>query len=225
MKRFLRWLKDLFTSNEIQYPIEPEVTPIKPVDNKKGLKVTLALGHSATGADKGALGYNEKGVLTSEVEHNTYVMLGTQKTLAAKGIHINLAFGSSSLDAVTKANALKSEIVIQMHLNAHIGTRANNYTSPANGCECLVIKGDTKSYALAERLVSEFIKKFPNVVMRRAYDKGKKILSSGDRGVSSLVASTASQRVLFEPFFIDNRANFVSRDDHVDFLVEFIEKL
>lgn len=204
--RFLEWLKGKKsnsneTSSGSDTSPEVEVNPIK-----TGTRIALVRGHG--GNDSGAAGNG-----TTEVAYNSWVMdYVTSKTTK----NVKVFKGSSSVNAVALSKSFNPEIVIQMHLNAFDGT--------AKGCEVLVIKGDTKSYPLAEKFAADFTKKF-NRVLRRSGDKGKKILSSGDRGVASLVASGNCIKFLVEPFFIDNRSDFVSKEEYAQFLLEWIEAL
>lgn len=234
LKKAWRVVKDFFSSNDPQYPVEPEVTPPKtptkpevtlPSSPSKGLKIALCLGHSYTGTDKGAMGYSPKtGTLWTEVDYNTKVI--NYVVANAKNHNVKGFFGSSSVDAVNKANSAGyNDVCIQLHLNAYLGNKANNYTSPALGCEALVIDGDTKSYPLGKLLVSYITSKFPQVPMRREGTGGLKILSSGDRGVASVKASKAKQKVLFEPFFVDNKQNFIEWEDYAKALVVVIDSL
>jgi N-acetylmuramoyl-L-alanine amidase len=206
MKKFLRWLKKLFTGNEIQYPIEPVITPETPREPSAGLRIALIRGHG--GADSGASGNG-----TNEVEYNTWVMEFVKKHTTR---NVAIFLGSNSINAVTKSKDFKPDVAIQMHLNAYNGT--------AKGCEVLVVKGDTKSYPIAEKFAKDFTVRF-GAVLRRPQDKGKKILTSSDRGIASLVASGNCIKILVEPFFIDNKNDFIPREEYAKFLLEWIEAL
>ena len=106
-------------------------------------------------------------------------------------------------------------IVIQLHLNA--------YNGAAHGCEVLVIDGDKKSYPIAEFFAARFTQKFGRT-LRRPEANGKKILKSKDRGVASLVASGSAVKILVEPFFIDNKNDFVAKEEYAKFLLNFLRK-
>ena len=214
LAKFVAWFKKHFTHSStggggtVTQP-DGTVVDIPETANVKGTKVALVLGHSFTGPDKGATGNG-----TNEVAYNSAVM---DLVKAELGDLVSVVKGSSSVDAAIKAKALSPDIVIQMHLNAYNGT--------AKGCEVLVVKGDSKSYPLAEKFAKEFTDAFSNVPMRRFSDQGKKILSSNDRGVTSLITSGSVKKVLVEPFFIDNSANFVPKEEYAKFLIKFIRSL
>ena len=210
--KFLRWLKNLFR----QHPDDTQTT--NPSDSnssetpnsstpsasiKPGLKIAIVRGHG--GNDSGAVGNG-----TSEVEYNTWVMKYVEANTRR---NVRCFYGDSSIRAVLASLTFKPDVTIQLHLNS--------YNKQAKGCEVLVVKGDTKSYPIAEKFASSFTARFGRV-LRRPEAKGKKILESSDRGVSSLKASTGI-KILVEPFFIDNKDDFVPKEDYAKFLTEFIE--
>lgn len=205
-KSIWNYIKLVFKKPSI--PSSTPSEPSKPYEPKTGLRIGICLGHSFTGSDKGAYGNG-----TNEVEYNSFVM----DYLQLQGIpDVRYYKARNSLNAAYDAKREGCDIIIQLHLNA--------YNGDARGCEVLVIDGDVKSYAIAEKFAKEFTGKF-NRVMRRSYDNGKKMLSSRDRGVSSLVASGSAQKILVEPFFIDNVNDFVPKEEYAEFLLEFIKSL
>ena len=125
-------------------------------------------------------------------------------------------YGKKSLDTVYKAVSWVPDVSIQLHLNSFNGT--------ANGCEVLVLSGDTRSYALAEKFAKEFTQEFGRT-LRRPEVKGKKILSSVDRGAASLRAAPKGVKILVEPFFIDNKNDFVSKEEYAKFLTKFVDNI
>lgn len=211
-----KWIKNLFKSNSSEAP-NTSVPPINPIPEipteeevenfpvNSGLRIALVRGHG--GSDSGAVGNG-----TSEVEYNTWVM---DYVLKNSKRNVKCFLGDSSIGAVGKSVLWNPDVTIQLHLNS--------YNGQAKGCEVLVIKGDKKSYPLAEKFAKSFTQKFSRV-LRRPEDQGKKILESSDRGVSSLKASVGV-RILVEPFFIDNKADFVSKEDYAKFLTEFIDNI
>jgi len=205
--KFLRWLKNLFrqqpNSPEIPDSSTPDNTQTTPDDIKPGLKIAIVRGHG--GNDPGAVGNG-----TSEVEYNTWVMKYVEANTRRS---VRCFYGNSSMGAVLSSLTFKPDVTIQLHLNS--------YNTQAKGCEVLVVKGDTKSYPIAEKFAAAFAARFGRV-LRRPEAKGKKILESSDRGVSSLKASTGI-KILVEPFFIDNKDDFVPKEDYAKFLTEFIE--
>lgn len=213
-KEFLKWLKKQITHSSTGgggTTTQPDgtVIVIPETPNVKGTKVALVLGHSFTGADKGAYGN-----ATNEVAYNSAVMDMVKNNLAEK---VTVVKGSSSANAASRAKAFLPTVVIQMHLNA--------YNGQARGCEVLVIDGNSKSYDIAEKFAKEFTTTFTNVPLRRVETKGKKMLKANDRGVASLVSSGDVKKMLVEPFFIDNSSNFVPKEKYAEFLTKFVESL
>ncbi len=204
MFKKLKVLWRLLFPKEISVPGTPVVSA--PYEPSLGSKIAVCLGHSATGADKGAYGNG-----TNEVEYNSWVMDYIDRQNLP---NVKTYKGSSSFTSAVSARG--NDIVIQLHLNAA--------TPTAHGCEVLVIKGDDKSYPLAEKFSKEFTEKFDRT-MRRPYDKGKKILGLRDRGRTSLSASGSVQKILVEPFFITNPKDFVAKEDYAEFMVDFIKSL
>ena len=194
----------LIFPKEIPAPSTP--VEVKPYEPTTGKSIAVCLGHSFTGSDKGAYGNG-----TNEVEYNSWVMDYVQ----LQGLP-NVSFHKGRNSVTAALSAVGADIIIQLHLNAYNGS--------AKGCEVLVVDGDTKSYPIAEKFSKEFTERFDRV-MRRSYDQGKKLLSSSDRGVSSLVACGDCEKILVEPFFIDNSSDFVAKEEYAEFLIEFIKGL
>jgi len=214
MKWLIELFKALFGVNE---PVDngDVIPPAKPlpelptpaeVGNFPFLKIALVRGHG--GNDPGALGNG-----TSEVEYNSWVM----DYIASKTTRNLKCFkGESSVGAITKSLLFLPDITIQLH--------CNSYNELAHGCEVLVIDGDRKSYAIAEKFAKEFTVKFGRK-LRRPEAFGKKLLSSSDRGAASLKATLIGVKILVEPFFIDNKNDFLSKEEYAKFLLEFTERL
>lgn len=218
-----KWFKSLFKSTPTESPNSgnnsptkvPPVEPIPEIPTKdevesfpvnSKMKIALVRGHG--GSDSGAVGNG-----TSEVEYNTWVMDYVTKNTTR---NVKQFLGDSSLGAVAKSLSFIPDVTIQFHLNSYNGS--------AKGCEVLVIDGDTKSYAIAEAFAKGFTERFGRV-LRRPETKGKKMLSSSDRGVASLKASPIGARILVEPFFIDNKQDFVSKEEYAKFVLDFVNKL
>lgn len=214
----MKWLKNLFKKifggkdeapSTPSQPTTPTVptTPMPPYEPvNTGLKIALIRGHG--GGDPGAGGNG-----TNEVEYNSWVM---DWVVAHSSRNIRAFKGSSSANAVSLANVWKPDVAIQMHLNSADGA--------PKGCEVLVISGDTASYPLAEKFAADFNKHF-NQATRRADTKGKKILASSDRGVSSLRDTKAKVRILVEPFFVNNPADFKKKEEYAQFLLDFTNSI
>jgi len=207
--KFLKYLWNKITGKSNSPEIPDSSTPVvvvPPVQNgpiKSGLRIAVVRGHG--GNDSGAVGNG-----TSEVEYNTFVMKYVEANTPR---NVRCFYGNSSMGAVLSSLTFKPDVTIQLHLNS--------YNTQAKGCEVLVVKGDTKSYPIAEKFAAAFTARFGRV-LRRPEAKGKKILESSDRGVSSLKASTGI-KILVEPFFIDNKNDFVPREDYAKFLLDFVE--
>lgn len=215
----MNWLKNLlrriFSKNMNPVPSVPPKQPMPEIPTQeevesfpidKSLKIALIRGHG--GKDMGA-----EGCGTNEVEYNTWVMnYVSSKTKR----NVKLFMGDSSMIAVGKSILWSPDISIQLHLNSYNGS--------ANGCEVLVVKGDTKSYALAEKFAKSFTEEFGRT-MRRPESKGKKLLESGDRGIASMKASALGVKILVEPFFIDNKNDFVPKEEYAKFLTNFVDKI
>ena len=211
MARIKRFFKRIFGKGKsgAELPkVKPptETIPENSTTPKTGLKIALVRGHG--GNDSGATGNG-----TSEVQYNTFVMdyIASKTTRNLKCFKAN-----SSIDAVLNSRSFAPDVTIQLHLNAFDGS--------AKGCEVLVIEGDTKSYPVAEKFAKDFTTQF-NRTLRRAGTKGKKILSSGDRGAGSLYATKKGIKILVEPFFIDSKSDFLSKEEYAEFLLNFTEKL
>ena len=209
-----KWIKSLFINNngsvkktEATPPVKPlpEIPTKEEVDSFPTNKTRIAIVRGHGGDDGGADGNG-----TNEVEYNTWVMKYIE---ASTRRNVKCFYGNSSMGAVLSSLTFNPDITIQLHLNS--------YNGQAHGCEVLVVKGDEKSYALAEKFAKDFTSKFGRT-LRRPESKGKKILESSDRGVSSLKASIG-KKILVEPFFIDNKTDFVAKEEYAKFLKEFID--
>lgn len=216
------WIKNKLTPSKPLKPVDAKpvlevVKPTEPIPEiptkeetesfpniNSGLKIALVRGHG--GSDSGAVGNG-----TSEVEYNSWVM---DYVLKNSKRNVKLFLGSSSMNAVLKSVAWFPDITIQLHLN-------DADTLTANGCEVLVISGDTKSYPLAERFAKEYGQEFSRTIRR---DKGKKVLSSSDRGAASVRASVGI-KMLVEPFFIRNKNDFVPKEQYAKFLTKFVDSI
>jgi len=214
MKWLIRLLEALFGSKppvdngNIIPPAKslPEIPSPAEVGNFPFLKIALVRGHG--GNDPGAVGNG-----TNEVEYNTWVM----DYVASKTTRNLECFKSdSSVKAVLSSLPFKPDITIQLHLNS--------YNEVAHGCEVLVIDGDRKSYAIAEKFAKEFTIKFGRK-LRRPEAFGKKLLSSSDGGAASLKATLVGVKILVEPFFIDNKNDFLPKEEYAKFLLDFTERL
>lgn len=209
------WIKNKLTPAKPLKPAPEVIKPLEPIPNQeevdnfpidKNLKIALIRGHGSD--DSGAVGNG-----TSEVEYNTWIMDYVSKKTRR---NVKLFYGKKSLDTVYKAVLWAPDVSIQLHLNSFNGS--------ANGCEVLVLSGDTRSYPLAEKFAKEFTQEFGRT-LRRPEAKGKKILSSADRGAASLRAAPKGVKILVEPFFIDNKNDFVPKEEYAKFLTKFVDNI
>lgn len=172
-------------------------------------KVALIVGHG--NGDSGAMGWN--GV--SEFDYNASVASAIEMSLTEKEVKVFFR-GSSGIAGVAK-QAVKwgADIVIELHLNA--------FNSKAKGCEVLCLEGDLLSGEKAKSFAKLFCEKF-NRVKRR--DAGVNWISSSDRGGLSLRSlSSTSYAILVEPFFIDNKEEWIDPKEYASFLKEWIKGL
>ena len=215
MKLF-NWIINLFKTKEspkTEAPSKPNQSETPSSSNSsttsnssKKLKIAIVRGHG--GKDGGASGCG-----TTEVEYNTWVMKEIEKLNLP---NVKCFYGSSSVNAVLQTIPWNPDLTIQLHQNAYNGV--------AKGCCVLVLDGDTKSYPYAEAFAKAFTEKF-NRAMRNPNEKGKVRLKSSDRGYTSLKTTVFGAKILVEPFFIDNKNDFVSREEYAEFLIEFIKGL
>lgn len=202
--KLLNWIKNLFKKESPKTEAPSKPNPSETPSSSKKLKIAIVRGHG--GKDGGASGCG-----TTEVEYNTWVMKEIEKLNLP---NVKCFYGSSSINAVLQTIPYNPDLTIQLHLNA--------YNGQAKGCVCLVLDGDTKSYPFAEKFVSSFTEKF-NRVTRNPSQKGKALLKSSDRGYTSLKTTVFGAKILVEPFFIDNKNDFVSKEEYAEFLIEYIK--
>lgn len=200
----IEWIKNLSKkeSPKTDAPSKPNLPEIP--DSSKKLKIAIVRGHG--GNDSGAAGCG-----TNEVEYNTWVMREIEKLNLP---NVKCFYGDNSISAVLKSLAFFPDLTMQLHLNSAGPT--------AHGCEVLVVDGDTKSYPFAEKFASMFCKKFNR---RMRGELGKKKLSGNDRGISSLKTSTFGAKILVEPWFISNKNEFLSKEDYLKFLLEYLKEI
>jgi N-acetylmuramoyl-L-alanine amidase len=189
-------------------PIEisvPDVVVAKP----KRKKIAIIIGHG--NGDSGAGGWN--GVEEYNYNHKAASLVAE----AVVDHEIKLFYRTSSgiVGVASRVVLWQPDISIELHCNA--------YNSSASGCEVLVIDGDSKSGELARSFAASFSGKFSRKLRG---DKGVKWLSKSDRGYASLsVLKPVNQAILVEPFFIDNKEEWVDVNDYANFLTGWISKL
>lgn len=213
MKRFLKWLSDLFSSPSkptepviVEAPKKEEQAPKLPSGRKK---IAILVGHGA--GDSGAIFWNKY------QEHLYNKATGEIVVKEVKNHDVRLFFKSKGGWGPTYAQIAlwNPDISIEMHCNAASGT--------AVGCEVLITSESARS--LGESFASAFCQKF-NRKMRGA--KGIKWLRSAkNRGFGNVYAASkiAKKAILVEPFFCDNKDEHVEISAYASFMVEFIEGL
>lgn len=192
-------LKSIFSK-----PAQQNSKPKAPIK-----KVAIIVGHG--NGDSGAMGWN--GV--SEFDYNASVASAIEMSPTEKEVKVFYR-GSSGISGVAK-QAVKwgADIVIELHLNA--------FNGKAKGCEVLCLEGDLLSGEKAKSFSKLFCEKF-NRVKRR--DAGVNWISSSDRGGLSLRSlSSTSYAILVEPFFIDNKEEWIDPKEYAAFLKEWIKGL
>lgn len=185
-------------------PAQQSSKPKSPIQ-----KVAIIVGHG--NGDSGAMGWN--GV--SEFDYNSAVAKSLE--ISDTGKEIKAFYRSASGITGVAASAVKwnPDIVIELHLNA--------FNGKALGCEVLCLEGDLLSGEKAKSFAKLFCEKF-NRVKRR--DAGVNWISSSDRGGLSLRSlSSTSYAILVEPFFIDNKEEWIDPKEYAAFLKEWIKGL
>jgi len=192
-------LKSIFSK-----PAQQSSKPKSPIQ-----KVAIIVGHG--NGDSGAMGWN--GV--SEFDYNSAVAKSLE--ISDTGKEIKAFYRSASGITGVAASAVKwnPDIVIELHLNA--------FNGKAKGCEVLCLEGDLLSGEKAKSFSKLFCEKF-NRVKRR--DAGVNWIGSSDRGGLSLRSlSSTSYAILVEPFFIDNKEEWIDPKEYAAFLKEWIKGL
>lgn len=192
-------LKGIFSK-----PAQQSSKPKSPIE-----KVAIIVGHG--NGDSGAMGWN--GV--SEFDYNSAVAKSLE--ISDTGKEIKVFYRSASGITGVAASAVKwnPDIVIELHLNA--------FNGKAMGCEVLCLGSDEQSGEKARDFADKFTKKF-NRIKRR--DNGVNWIASSDRGGLSLKKlSSVQYSILVEPFFIDNKNEWIDQQEYAGFLKEWIKGL
>lgn len=167
------------------------------------INIGLIIGHDQKA--QGAVSFDG----TSEYLYNSKVASLTGIT------HTNRNNGGIA-GAVKELKRLGFNSSCEMHLNA--------YNGKAKGFEILVLKGDLESIRHARLVAETFKSKFPDHVMRG--DNGLKLISNKDRGGGNLqTAKNHGMKVaiLMEPFFCDNKADYIPAQLLADFYKEALK--
>jgi N-acetylmuramoyl-L-alanine amidase len=189
---------------------EPQVIQVEQKkDAGAGKKIALIVGHGA--GDGGAEAFNGM----SEFNYNSFVAEEVEKTIKDKQVKVFYRGAGGIAGVAAKAVAWNPDVCIEMHLNS--------FNKIAAGCEVLVLSGDEESAKLGRKFAASFCSKFNR---KTRGDKGVKWLASSERGGLSLKClSPIKQAILVEPFFCDNKSEWIEPVEYVKFLAEFINEL
>lgn len=181
----------------------------------KRLKIAFIEGHgdkAGSGIDTGSTHYNGKSELTYTKEVTKLLL--EKKHLIKHEIEIFTQFPSVG-DCAKKVIAWKPDLSFELHTNA--------YNGKAKGCQSQVLSNDPASFKFAKLFAEAFCKKFGRVLRDSdgVLEMGRK-----ERGIYNLTSVEAlPASVLCEPFFGDNKSDYVSVEDYVSFWIEFINSL
>lgn len=170
-------------------------------------KIAVIVGHG--NGDSGALGWN--GV--EEFRFNSEVAEAI-KDRTNKQIQVFYRTSSGIKGVATRAMAWNPDMTLELHLNA--------FNGKAKGCEVLTLK-DKASVDIGKSFSSTFCKKF-NRILRD--EDGVVELEKKDRGYFSLKClDDPAPSILVEPFFIDNKEEWIEPKDYAEFLIGWINEL
>lgn len=213
MKRFLKWLSDLFSSPSkptepviVEAPKKEEPSPKLPSGKKK---IAILVGHGA--GDPGATCWN------GMAEHFFNSEASKNLPIDVKNNEIKLFFkrkGTGWATVYAEAKAWGAVMTVEIHLNAASGK--------AFGTEAWITS--EKSRAMAELFAKRFAEKFKRKLRG---EKGVKVAKNGDRAFKNVYFATMhiGKSMLVEPFFCDNKEEWISIEDYKIFLTEFFNEL
>jgi N-acetylmuramoyl-L-alanine amidase len=188
---------------EIPTKEEIDSFPSRPIKLKR---IAIIIGHG--NGDGGASTWNG----SDELKYNTFVAEFVKKTSKHK-IETFYRTSSGIAGVARKAVEWQPDITIELHLNS--------YNKKAKGCEVLVLDGDKASAVLAKSFAKAFTDKFKRVV--RGDDGVKWVGPREDGGFSLNKLSSVKQSILVEPFFCDNKDEWIEPQVYAKFMVEFLD--
>ena len=204
-KNYLAALKQYYFPTKVEpkpeQPSAPTVSKIK--------KVAIIVGHGA--GDSGAAGQG-----TNEFAYNSEVAKIVESLSNIHGKTIKLFWRDSRGIKGVNSDAEKwgGDLTLELHLNSYNGS--------AVGCEVLTLK-DRPSVLLGQSFARAFCGRFDRVMRNQ---DGVKELSSSDRGHYSLqLVDDAPPSILVEPFFIDNKKEWIDPKVYASFVVDWLSKL
>lgn len=191
-------------------PTTPVVTPAPAaVPTTKGAynKIAIIVGHGS--GDSGAVSWDGK---RNEFEYNSNVAEKIKTLCSSKTIKTFYRDGRGISGVNKDARKWGGDLTLELHLNSFNGV--------AKGCEILALSGDKASIKFGQDLATAFCNKFGRI--KRDGD-GVKELTSKDRGHYSLaLVDDPPPSVLIEPFFIDNKSEWIPPEELAGFLADFI---
>lgn len=191
-------------------PIEPVKTEVVvvPQSGSKIKRIAVIVGHG--NGDSGAVGNG-----TNEFAYHSKVAKGLQTLCPSK--EIKLFFRDARGIGGVNADAEKwgGDLTLELHLNS--------FNGKAKGCEVLVLSSDEPSIKVGQDFADLFCSTYNRI--KRDTD-GVKELKKGDRGhYSLLLVDDPAPSILIEPFFIDNKAEYIEPEEFLKFLANWINKL
>lgn len=197
--------------------IDPVVTkPVEqPKQETKKMRIAFIEGHgdkSGNTIDTGSLHYNGKTELTYTREVTKRLIERREEII--HDIEIFQQYPSVG-ECAKKVIAWKPDASFELHTNA--------YNGKAKGCQAQVLSNDPASFKLAKLFSDMFCSKFGRVLRDSdgVLEMGRK-----ERGIYNLsVVEALPASVLCEPFFGDNKSDYVSVEEYVSFWIEFLNSL
>jgi len=208
------WIKKLFKKDKPanlpiheKNPIDEAIKVPKPSAPIGSAKIAILVGHGA--GDPGATCYNG----LAEHEYNKKVAA----IVSAKMPNVKVFFKSGAggwVPVYAQLALYRPDLSVELHLNAFNGA--------AKGCEVLITSEACRS--IGEKFAAEFCLRYQRV-MRGA--RGIKWLGSGDRGFGNVYSANkvSKKSILVEPFFCDNKNEWIPQEEYADFLVSFLSKV
>lgn len=203
--------QDTQSKDVIQEAAQPSYEASK--ENK--MKIAIIEGHgdkSKNSIDTGSTHWN--GMTELDYTRKCTALLEQKKDLIKHEIKIFQQYPSVS-ECAKKVLAYKPDMSIELHTNA--------YNGKAKGCQVNVLSNDKPSFKLAKQFSDMFTKKY-NRVLR----DGDGVLEAGrnERGIFNLaVVEPLPASILVEPFFGDNKDEWLSPEEYVNFLIEYFNSL
>lgn len=221
MKKFLQWLGSIFkkpAQPSKPLPVPPVVTPTVPKPSQPSQpskaspfkKIAIIVGHGS--GDPGATAFDG----SAEFDYNrTVAKLIQMATIPGKEIRLFFRDTAGITGVNGKVRLWDDDLSLELH--------CNSYNGKAKGCEILALSGDKESILIGQQLAKKFCDRFGRVL--RDGD-GVKELKRKDRGHYSLaLVDDGHPSILLEPFFIDNKDEWVDPTTYANFLIEWLKEI